>query len=124
MTTVQHPRFRQQSFKGPNYQTQLTTYDLVSDSPAGLKYTFGNSKADRFSTIKPRHPNQQIGYDLPSTRDSKSPSFGIGERFKDQEIRNRKCKFHSDSRLSSSQHLRHSLAIQAQQHNLHVRCAC
>ena len=51
MSTIQHPKFTQSSFKGPEYQTTLTTYDLVSTSPSKLKYTFGNGKGDRFPKV-------------------------------------------------------------------------
>ena len=80
MSTIEHPKFIDTSFKGPEYQTQLTTYDLVSTSPSKLKYTFGVSKNPRFK--KPvLKGHEQIGDDLPSTLGKKSSSFGIGERF-------------------------------------------
>jgi hypothetical protein len=57
----------------------------VSTSPSKLKYTFGNSKSERFPKLKTK-TNDIVGYTLPSTRGSRAAGFGIGERFSDQKI--------------------------------------
>ena len=71
MTTIEHP-------KEP-FSKQIITYDLVSTSPAKLKYSFGGLN-NRFAKIK-KPITQVVGYDLPTTKTKKTCSFGIGERF-------------------------------------------
>jgi hypothetical protein len=58
----------------------------VSTSPSKLKYTFGNSKSDRFPKPTVKY-NENIGYTLPSTKGSRAAGFGIGERFSDQKLK-------------------------------------
>ena len=88
MSTIPHPKFINTSFKGQDYDSTLTTYDLVSTSPTKLKYSFGNSKSERFPKVIKKH--ELTGYTLPSTKGSRAAGFGIGERFSDQKIKLRK----------------------------------
>ena len=96
MSTIEHPKYIDTSFKGPDHITQLTTYDLVSTSPSKLKYTFGVSKNPRFK--KPvLKGHELVGYTLPSTNDKKTCTFGIGERFAHERnmLKKSKCFLYS-----------------------------
>ena len=61
----------------------ITTYDNISTSPTKLKYTFGDSKTNRFPKVNPvkLKGHDQVGYTLPSTLKSRGAGFGIGDRF-------------------------------------------
>ena len=51
----------------------------MSTSPAKLKYSFGGLN-NRFA--KTRKPTTQlVGYDLPTTKTTKTCGFGVGDRF-------------------------------------------
>jgi len=54
-------------------------HDIINFSTAQSKYSFG--KDQRFKTLKPNTPTD-FNVQLPSTFGRRSPSFGIGERFK------------------------------------------
>lgn len=59
----------------------LVTHDAVNNSPTKAKYSF--SKEKRFSSISGTfHTPSEFTHDLPHTLGRRSPSFGIGERFK------------------------------------------
>ena len=65
----------------PGYRATLTTYGNISKSTALLKCTFGGF-AQRIPFGKVLNsPSTVVGYDLPSTRSSLAPSFGVGKRF-------------------------------------------
>ena len=59
----------------------LVTHDAVNFSPSKAKYTF--SKDQRFKSISgtSRTPSE-FTVNLPHTFGRRSPSFGVGERFK------------------------------------------
>lgn len=65
---------------------------MVSTSPTKLKYSFGDSKTNRFPTVNPirMKGHDRVGYDLPSTKSKRGAGFGIGERFVDMRIRKSK----------------------------------
>lgn len=82
MSTIQHPRDK--TYCSPNLgEVSYTTFNNVSTSPAKQQYSFGISKTIRFPSVKLRHPNEQVGYDLPSTKKVRAAGFGVGERFAD-----------------------------------------
>lgn len=82
MSTIEHPKYIDTSFKGPDHITQLTTYDRISTSPAKHKFDFGISKNIRFKKPSLKGPGHElVGYVLPSTNNKKTCTFGIGERF-------------------------------------------
>lgn len=53
----------------------VTQYDAVNFSTAKQKYSFG--KSTRFPSVLATR-NQQIGYELPSTKNKRSAGFGVG----------------------------------------------
>ena len=67
----------------------LVTHDAVNFSPSKAKYSF--SKDQRFKSISGtvRTPSE-FTHHLPQTFGRRSPSFGVGERFKNG---NRQCKY-------------------------------
>lgn len=80
MSTIAHPRDK--TYCNTNLgEVSYTTFNQVSGSPTKLQYSFGMSKTIRFPTVKLKHPNQQIGYDLPTTKKPRAAGFGIGDRF-------------------------------------------
>ena len=53
----------------------IKQYEVVNFSTAKQKFSFG--KGNRFPSVC-KVTNQSIGYDLPSTRTSRTTGFGIG----------------------------------------------
>ena len=96
MSTISHPR--EKSYYNPNLaEVSYTTFDRVSTSPAKQQYSFGISRTIRFPTVKLKHPNEQIGYNLPSTKKSRAAGFGIGDRFTEQALKLKKSKLNLSS---------------------------
>lgn len=58
----------------------VTQYDQVNTSRSKQKYSFGASKGPRFPKIKPG-VTEVVAYDLPSTKNHRACSFGVGPRF-------------------------------------------
>lgn len=56
----------------------VTQYETINFSTSKQKYSFG--KGQRFPSVMAK-ANNQIGYDLPSTMNKRSPGFGVGNRF-------------------------------------------
>lgn len=56
----------------------VTQYDTINFSTAKQKYSFG--KSTRFPSVLGTR-NEQVGYDLPSTKNKRAAGFGVGLRF-------------------------------------------
>ena len=59
----------------------LVTHDAINFSPSKAKYTF--SKDQRFKSISGTTTTpSEFSHTLPGTFGRRSPSFGVGDRFK------------------------------------------
>lgn len=73
----------------------LLTHDAVNFSPSKQKYSF--SRDQRFKSISgTKATPSEFTHNLPQTFGRRSPSFGIGERFKKM-AKNRKYTYLSPS---------------------------
>lgn len=68
MSTTLHPKYE---------GAEWTIYDVASTSVSKQKYSF--PKSNRFRE-QMKILNDKVGYDLPSTLQSRATSFGYGER--------------------------------------------
>ena len=64
----------------------LVTHDAVNFSPAKAKYSFSRDQRFKSITGTTRTPSE-FNHHLPHTFGRRSPSFGVGERFKTREER-------------------------------------
>lgn len=56
----------------------VTQYEAVNFSTSKQKYSFG--KQTRFPSVMAKL-NQNVGYELPSTKNKRACGFGVGTRF-------------------------------------------
>ena len=64
----------------------LVTHDAVNFSPAKAKYSFSRDQRFKSITGTTRTPSE-FNHHLPHTFGRRSPSFGVGERFKTREAK-------------------------------------
>jgi hypothetical protein len=68
MTTTVHPK----------YQVEWIQYENANFSPSKMKFSF--PKANRFPKLQSLI-HDKVSYDIPTTRHTRSTSFGFGKRF-------------------------------------------
>ena len=78
MSTTLHPKYE---------NAEWITYEQANSSVSKQKFSF--PKSNRFSD-QVRILNEKVGYDLPSTLQTRGTSFGYGERSGNEQIN--KCK--------------------------------
>ena len=65
----------------PKHKCLLVTHDAINFSPSKAKYSF--SRDQRFKSISgTKREASEFNVNLPNTFGRRSPSFGIGDRFK------------------------------------------